>query len=106
MSDFISVARVTDVPSGEGRVVEAGDVPIALFNVDGTFHALDNTCLHRGGPLGDGVCAPTSGPTSRRILKPESNTAPGSKPSKSSYRLASCQSFRGENYSDTPISER
>ena len=29
---------------------------IALFNVDGTFHALDNTCIHRGGPLGDGFC--------------------------------------------------
>ncbi|MCH7824760.1 MAG: Rieske (2Fe-2S) protein [Acidobacteria bacterium] len=57
MSDFISVAKLTDVPSGEGRVVEAGGVAIALFNVDGTFHALDNTCLHRGGPLGDGVCA-------------------------------------------------
>ena len=56
MSDFISVAKLTDVPSGEGRVVEAGGVPVALFNVDGTFHALDNTCLHRGGPLGDGVC--------------------------------------------------
>ena len=52
MADFISVAKITDVPSGEGRVVEAGDVPIALFNVDGTFLALDNTCLHRGGPLG------------------------------------------------------
>ncbi len=57
MADFISVAKLTDVPSGEGRVVEAGGVPIALFNVDGTFHAIDNTCLHRGGPLGDGVCA-------------------------------------------------
>ncbi len=57
MPDFISVAKVTDVPSGEGRVVEAGGVPIALFNVDGTFLAIDNMCLHRGGPLGDGICA-------------------------------------------------
>ena len=57
MSDFISVAKVTDVPSGEGRVVEAGGVPVALFNVEGTFQALDNTCIHRGGPLGDGMCA-------------------------------------------------
>ena len=61
MSDFISVAKLTDVPSGEGRVVEAGEVAIALFNIDGTFHALDNTCLHRGGPLGDGICVDGTG---------------------------------------------
>lgn len=57
MSDFISVAKITDVPDGEGRVVEAGGLAIALFNIDGDFHALDNVCLHRGGPLGDGICA-------------------------------------------------
>ena len=28
---------------------------IALFNVDGAFYALENTCCHRGGPLGDGA---------------------------------------------------
>ena len=56
MSDFISVAKTTDLPPGEGRVVEVNETPVALFNVDGEFHALDNTCLHHGGPLGEGVC--------------------------------------------------
>ena len=56
MSDFISVAKVTEVPEGEGRVLDAAATPIALFNVAGTFHALDNTCIHKGGPLGDGAC--------------------------------------------------
>jgi nitrite reductase/ring-hydroxylating ferredoxin subunit len=27
---------------------------VAFFNVDGTFYAIDNTCAHRGGPLGEG----------------------------------------------------
>ena len=27
---------------------------IALFNVDGQFHALDGVCPHQGGPLGQG----------------------------------------------------
>jgi nitrite reductase/ring-hydroxylating ferredoxin subunit len=27
---------------------------IALFNVGGTIFATDNTCLHQGGPLGEG----------------------------------------------------
>ena len=56
MSDFIWAAKANDIPSGEGRVCEVNGVAIALFNVDGTFHALDNTCIHRGGTLGDGIC--------------------------------------------------
>ena len=27
---------------------------IALFNLDGTFFAIDDTCTHRGGPLSEG----------------------------------------------------
>jgi nitrite reductase/ring-hydroxylating ferredoxin subunit len=60
MSEFINVANVSDVPGGEGRVVDANGTPIALFHIDGEFHALDNTCLHRGGPLGDGICEGTT----------------------------------------------
>ena len=48
------VGITSDIPVGEGRVVEAGGTTIALFNVEGTYYALDNTCPHRGGPLGDG----------------------------------------------------
>lgn len=35
-------------------VVELDGRTIAVFNVDGQFYALDNTCMHRGGPLGEG----------------------------------------------------
>lgn len=28
---------------------------LALFNLDGTFYALDNRCTHLGGPLGEGA---------------------------------------------------
>jgi nitrite reductase (NADH) small subunit len=54
MSRRIFVAQAADVPVGEGRVVEAAGRTLALFNVDGAFYALDNTCAHRGGPLGEG----------------------------------------------------
>ena len=39
---------------GESRVVVVSGRPVALFNVNGTFYATDNTCLHRAGPLGEG----------------------------------------------------
>lgn len=54
MAEFVRVAGVSDVPMGSGRVVEVGDRSIAIFNVDGSFFATDNTCAHRGGPLGEG----------------------------------------------------
>jgi nitrite reductase/ring-hydroxylating ferredoxin subunit len=54
MAKWCRVAGSSDIEPGGGRVVRAGDHTIALFNVDGVFHAIDNTCVHAGGPLGEG----------------------------------------------------
>jgi nitrite reductase (NADH) small subunit/3-phenylpropionate/trans-cinnamate dioxygenase ferredoxin subunit len=54
MTDFISVATTDDLNDGEGTVVEANGHTIALFRVDGDFHAIGNECTHSGGPLGEG----------------------------------------------------
>jgi NAD(P)H-dependent nitrite reductase small subunit len=54
MATFIKVAKTSDLPAGQGKVVEADGREVALFNVGGVFHAIDNTCKHRGGPLGEG----------------------------------------------------
>lgn len=54
MANFRKVAEKKDVPPGTGKVISVNGNLIALFNVDGTFYAIDNTCLHRGGPLGEG----------------------------------------------------
>ena len=50
----VRLAAAEDVPVGQGRVVEAEGKDLALFNVDGAFYAIDNGCIHRGGPLGEG----------------------------------------------------
>ena len=39
---------------GKGKVVQTNGRLLALYNVDGDFYALDNTCLHHGGPVGEG----------------------------------------------------
>jgi nitrite reductase/ring-hydroxylating ferredoxin subunit len=57
---FTKVARAADIPAGSGKVVEVGGKTIAVFNCDGTFYAMDNTCQHRGGPLGEGMLAGTT----------------------------------------------
>ena len=56
MADFVAVAKANDLKPGENKAIELNGREIALFNVDGEFYAIDNTCAHRGGPLGDGIC--------------------------------------------------
>lgn len=48
------VAAPGEIAEGQGRVVEVEGRTLALFNVGGTLYAIDNTCPHRGGPLGEG----------------------------------------------------
>ncbi len=54
MSERVTVANTTELTAGTGIVAEANGKSLAVFNVDGTFHVIDNTCIHRGGPLGEG----------------------------------------------------
>lgn len=55
MAKFVRVASLSDLPPGTAKAVEVAGTTLALFNVAGTVFALDNTCLHQGGPLGDGM---------------------------------------------------
>ena len=48
------VATVQEVPPGRSKQVKVGKKKIALFNVGGTFYAIDDTCPHRGTPLWEG----------------------------------------------------
>lgn len=54
MPDFVKVAEVSEVPPGAVKPVTVNGKTIALCNVGGEFYALDNECVHRGGPLSEG----------------------------------------------------
>jgi nitrite reductase (NADH) small subunit len=54
MGNFVRVAGTSDLGPGQCKSVAAGERELAIFNVDGTYYAIDNTCPHRGGPLGEG----------------------------------------------------
>ena len=54
MAEFVKVASLSELAPGSAKAVEVKGTAIALFNVQGTIYATDNTCLHRGGPLGEG----------------------------------------------------
>ncbi len=54
MAEWKKVAETSDLTSDQGCTIEVDGKALALFNAGGTFYAIDNTCLHRGGPLGEG----------------------------------------------------
>jgi nitrite reductase (NADH) small subunit len=56
MSTFTKLTTESDLPpANEAREFPCGDKTICVANVNGTFRAMDNICLHRGGPLGQGM---------------------------------------------------
>lgn len=56
MSEFIKLTTQSELPPpNEAKEFPCGDKVICIANVNGEFSAMDNVCLHRGGPLGQGV---------------------------------------------------
>lgn len=55
MAEWHRVATVTDCPPGSARELTVAGRVVALFNIEGTFYALDGICPHAGGPLGEGA---------------------------------------------------
>jgi 3-phenylpropionate/trans-cinnamate dioxygenase ferredoxin subunit len=54
MSDFLPIARVSDIPDPGKTLVEVEDRLIVLIRAAGHFYALDDVCTHDGGPLSEG----------------------------------------------------
>ena len=51
---YTAVARVSDIAPETGRTVAVNGVAIAVFNLSGTFFAIDDACTHEDAPLGEG----------------------------------------------------
>jgi nitrite reductase (NADH) small subunit len=53
---FTKIATQSDLPpTNEAKEFPCGNKTICIANVDGNYSAMDNVCLHRGGPLGSGM---------------------------------------------------
>ena len=52
--DFEVVLHVDALKPGEVSEVIAGGTAICVANVDGSYHAISNSCPHADGPLGEG----------------------------------------------------
>jgi nitrite reductase/ring-hydroxylating ferredoxin subunit len=54
MPEFHRVCKVGDVPEGEGKPIAVCGRVIALFFVNGEYHAIDDMCPHMGASLAGG----------------------------------------------------
>ena len=54
MSEFVAVGRVADFTAGAGKMVDVNGRHVAIFRLGNDLYAIDNLCLHHGGPLCDG----------------------------------------------------
>ncbi len=54
MAEFVKVAGASELPPGGKKLLDLDGRAVALFNVGGTFYAIDDVCTHDGGPLAEG----------------------------------------------------
>ena len=57
MADSLQVAKADELSPAQARRVKVHGKRLALFNIDGNFYALEDTCDHKGGPLSGGAVA-------------------------------------------------
>ena len=51
---WLPAGGLDDIPAGRVKLLEDGDLRIAVCNVDGQYYAIEDVCTHDGGPLDQG----------------------------------------------------
>ena len=54
LAQEIKVAELNEIADGGSKIIHVKGRDIALFRVKDQYFAVQNNCLHRGGPLGEG----------------------------------------------------
>lgn len=54
----VRVGDAAELGPGDRTVVRVDDVPVVVVNVAGGYFAVENTCCHQGGPVGQGKVMP------------------------------------------------
>ena len=58
MVERFEICPTDELPPGERTLVQLGNIPVGVFNIDGEYYAVSNHCPHRGGPLCEGDALP------------------------------------------------
>ncbi len=59
MPEYVEAARVGQIQPGTGITIKVADQEIAVFNVDGEFYAIGDSCPHAAASLGSGKLSGT-----------------------------------------------
>ena len=54
-ADFVTVAKAGDLAPGEMTYVDVRNTAVCLINLDGEYHAINDTCTHADASLSDGT---------------------------------------------------
>jgi len=54
MAEFVRVAKADEIVPGTAKRIEVDGEPVALFNVEGEFHAIGDVCSHAQASLSEG----------------------------------------------------
>jgi len=54
----ILVCREADLPEGQTRTFDHGEIEIGVIRHGGKFYAYENLCPHQGGPVCEGIRIP------------------------------------------------
>jgi len=54
LPEIIDVCTVSELPTGERKLVEWEDLEIGVFNCRGEYFAIEDRCSHDDGPLAEG----------------------------------------------------
>jgi 3-phenylpropionate/trans-cinnamate dioxygenase ferredoxin component len=58
VNDWVTVGAAADIPHGHAALVDVDGTPVAVFNVNGQFYAVDDTCSHAEASLSEGELDP------------------------------------------------
>jgi nitrite reductase/ring-hydroxylating ferredoxin subunit len=51
---FIKVAETSEIPAGKMKMIRINDGEVLIANVNGSFYAIANPCIHKSGDLSEG----------------------------------------------------
>jgi 3-phenylpropionate/trans-cinnamate dioxygenase ferredoxin subunit len=54
MTEFVKVATLAELASGQRILIDFEEVTIAIFNINGEIYCIEDVCTHDGGPVAEG----------------------------------------------------
>ncbi len=102
MAELLKVAQADELSPGQARRVKVHGKRLALFNIDGNFYALEDTCAHQGGPLSEGAVAGDPPVARREVQHPNQR---GARPWRAPKHRPLQRSADADRYGDSGLAK-